>query len=404
MNTKTILSNVSAIFECLYYNLYDRLASIYRPHYIILGTNDGALYVWNGYLESLPEKIYQFSSRKSIYQITANYYYTLVLLEDGSAYRFFNGTGDTDYIRKLRDIQIKLQPFSLGPKLIGTNIDHLFWLNSRTATMLMNDSTAYGLYEEKQDTIIQVRNLEYFEGENILDHHGTCLAINRFMSTASVYTLNLTDFTTWKRDTFSFEGNFMKKVGDYLHEHPVYCDDLDDEMVEQEEIMNSMLPKSMVRSVHDKRTYLDFVKLYGSGDKDNPFVVTGGRDHRIIITDFVSHKVFFDETFEDVPRCCCVGLEKIYVGCDNGTIVIINQSDYDYEIISAGDKRFKRIEAKGKYVVAVDSSDFIFFIDKETMEPIGVKIDEGVKDIIEQSWRKLIILLTESGDLLQIEI
>ena len=38
------------------------------------------------------------------------------------------------------------------------------------------------------------------------------------------------------------------------------------------------------------------------------------------------------------------------------------------------------------------------------MEPIGVKIDEGVKDIIEQSWRKLIILLTESGDLLQIEI
>lgn len=412
---KTILSNVSAMY---WYDgipvLRELNSSRILRGSLICGTNDGTLYVYRPYSGSL-ENIYQFASQEPIYQIAANTYYIVVLLEDGSVYRFFNGNSK----RKVRG---RYQLFSYGPKLIGTNVGHLF----SPYTMLMNDSAAFGLYDEGQDTIVQIRNLEYFEGDNIFDQSCACLAINRFMSTASVYTLNLSDYATWKKDTFSYEGEFMSKVAETIQDSHSFSDDnknmeganiflddmfdFEDEMVEQEEIMNSLLPKSMVRSVHDKRTYLDFVKLYNSRDKDNPFVVTGGRDHRIIITDFVSHKVFFDETFESIPRCCCDSKEKIYVGCDDGTIVIINKSDYDYKVISVGDKMFKRIETnyKGEYVVAVNSDDVVFCIDTEIMEPVrGIKIDDIIKDVVKDSWHpsvERIYVLTGAGDLLQMEV
>lgn len=378
---KTVFTNVSAMcWSGMNFNESNKVGD----QILVFGTYDGGLYLRD---KETVEKIYQFSSEISIRQILVNRIDIAVLLEDGSVYRFNNS----------------VQDWCGGPKLIAQNVDYMF----NTYDMLMNDSTAYG-YLDKNDTIVPVRNLEYFEGDCIFDKYLSCLAINRFMSTASVYTLKLDNYKLWAKDTFSFDGEFMSKVGEYLQEHPVYCDDLDEEMIEQEEIMNSMLPESLVRSVHKRNTYIDFIKLYSSGDGDNPFVVTGGRDHRIIITDFVSHKVFFDETFDEVPRCCCVSRDKIFVGCDNGTIVIINKADYQFEEISVGEERFKLIKNyTDKYIVAVNSDDAVFCLDMENMQFAGEFIEnDSVIDVAITGDLSScpVLVLTESGELLQIEM
>lgn len=411
-----ILSNTSAMYwyDGMITGTHDLNFKI-RPGTLVLGTTDGALYEYLPYGNSL-EKIYQFSFQKSIQQIKVDRFYVVVLFDDGSVYRFYNGKDTKDCTVRIGGKEYRIKPFSDGPKLIGNNVDYIF----SPYTMLMNDSTEYGAYLDEKDTIVKVRDLEYFEGDNIFDQSGVCIAINRFMSTASVYTLNMNDYTTWKKDTFSFEGEFMSTVAKVIQNSERMADnskvgvvnlcltgELDDEMVQQEEIMNSMLPESMVRTVHEKHTCLDFVKLYDSKDKNNPFVVTGGRDHRIIITDFISHNVFFNETFDDVPRCCCVSGKKIYIGCDNGTIVIINKSDYDFEMISIGEKDFKYIETNwnGRFVIAVNSDDMVFCIDTEKMELGGEFIEGGVKDIVVDCWLPKgdhAYVLTESGDLLQI--
>ena len=380
---KAIFSNVSAMcWSGMNFNVSNKVGD----QTLVFGTYDGGLYLRDMNSETI-EKIYQFSTEKSIRQILVDKEYITVLLEDGSVHRFSNTT----------------QNFCGGPKIIAQNVDHMF----STHDVLMNDSTAYG-YLGNNDTIVPVRNLEYFEGDCIFDKYLSCLAINRFMSTASVYTLNLENYKTWAKDTFSFDGEFMSRVGEYLQEHPVYCDDLDEEMIEQEEIMNSMLPESLVRSVHKRNTYVDFIKLYPSADGDNPFVVTGARDHRIIITDFVSHKVFFDQTFDEAPRCCCVSRDKIFVGCDNGTIVIINKADYQFEEISVGEERFKLIKNyTDKYIVAVNSDDAVFCLDMENMQFAGEVIEnDSVIDvaITGDLTSCPVLVLTESGELLQMEM
>ncbi len=413
---KQILSNTSAL--CWYGGVpshFFRINKI-KSGSLILGTNDGSLYVYDSYSDSL-KKIYHFPSQESILQIKVDRFYVAVLLEDGSVYRFYNYEGTKDCRINDRGYPLKsslykkMKPFSDGPKLFADNVDHIF----SPYAMLMDDSTVFGRCFKADDTIKKVRDLEYFSGDKIFDLYGSCLAISNM--SASVYTLDMNDCTTWKMDTFSFEGEFMSNVAKVMQDSINnsddnetaavkigYIEELEDEMVKQEEIMNSMLPKSMVRVVHHKYAYLDFVKLYGSEDPYNPFVVTGGSDLRIIITDFISHKVFFNEKLDDIPRCCCVSEDKVYVGCDNGTIVIINKSDYNYEIISVGEKDFKCIETnwRGKYVVAVNYDDMVFCIDNEKMELGGEFIEEGVKDVVVGGDHAYV--LTESGDLFKFQM
>lgn len=263
---------------------------------------------------------------------------------------------------------------------VGGDVDHMF----NPYLLSVDDFSYLIVYSQKDEDEPNIRQVDYFQGDNIYDNLGSCLAINRYMSTANIYTLKLDDFTSWKEDTFSFDGDFLREVGRVLQENPVECDDFDEEMVEEEMAMVSMLPKHLVHSKHKKNTYVDFVKLYDSGDKDNPYVISGGRDHRIIITDFNSHKVFFDKEFENPPRCCCYNSEKIIVGCDEGEIVIIDKTSYESTVISLGEARLKFIKSlpEGRYIVVGNDDNAVFCYDLQEMKEVGFgMLDEKIKDI-----------------------
>ena len=282
---------------------------------------------------------------------------------------------------------------------IGENIDHMF-----NPFVLSVHNFAYLAIYSQNDGDVNVRRMDYFQGDNIYDILGSSLAINRYMSTANIYTLKLDDFTTWQEDTFSFDGDFFNEVRRELQENPVEYDNFSEEMVEQEMVMVSMLPKHLVHSEPKKYTYVDFVKLYDLGDMDNPYVVSGGRDRRIIITDFNFHKVFFDKEFENVPRCCSYNSEKIFVGCDEGEIVIIDKLSYESKVISLGEVMFKFIKAlsEGRYIVAVNNDNAIFCYDLQEMEVVSFElIEEEIKDI--QILRNHVFAIGAGGVMVDIE-
>lgn len=376
----TILSNVTAIYKL---NL----------NVILCGTSEGNILSYNAQTDELTE-LYRFQTGRPIIQMTVESGILGVIVQGDNSY-------DEEGIPEYSQIyHIALNDLSKGAVYVGKNADVMM----NPFTMLMYNSMFYGAYILRSGKVEFVRNMEFFEGENIFDQLGFCFAINRYMGSSKVYTLRMNDFANWKSDTFSFEGNFFCEIGEYLGEHPIECDDPDDIMVEQEEVMNSRLPSSMVSSVHHKFTYLDFVKLYDSGDKDNPFIVTGARDHKVVITDFNAHKVFFEKEFETSPRCCTHDTENVYVGFDEGAILIINKSTFIYQTISLGDERFKLIEAvgDGKYVAAVNSDNAVFYIDVENKEVVGFEqVEEGIKSLILSCNNAF--ALTNAGNLVKIE-
>ena len=273
-----------------------------------------------------------------------------------------------------------LNNLTAGAKKIAENVNDML----SPFYMFLYDYAYLGSYSPESGKGKIERKMDYFEGEDKFDKLGPCLAINRYMCTSNVFTLRLDDFTSWKEDTFSFEGKFLNEVGRFLEENPVKCENWENEIFEHEMVILSMLPKHLAYSKHMKFTYVDFIKLYESEDKNNLFVVSGGRDRRIIITDFNSHKVYFDETFENAPRCCSCNAEKIFVGCDEGEIVIIDKSTFEATIISLGDVRFRHIDAlaEGRYFVAGNYDNAVFCFDTEEMEVVGFEqLEERIKDV-----------------------
>ncbi len=326
----------------------------------IFGNHDGVIFTFNTETKEIRELL-KLGSHASVQQIAVEGT-SVGAISDGCAYLF------------------NLDNLAAGAKNISENVDYML-----TPFLLFLCNFAYlGSYSPESGEGKIERRMDYLQGENKFDKLGQCLAINRYMSTSNVFTLRLDDFTSWKEDTFSFDGEFFNEVGKFLEENPLECEDWEDEPFEEEIVILSMLPKHIAHSKHKKFTYVDFVKLYESGDKDNPFVVSGGRDRRIIITDFNSHKVYFDETFENVPRCCSHNAEKIFVGCDEGEIVIIDKSTYESTVISLGDVRFRHIDAlaEGRYFVAGNDDNAVFCFDTEEMEVVGFEqLEERIKDV-----------------------
>ena len=379
----TILNNVSAI--CV--------TEIKQSPYIIFGTKSGEIGIYDPQTSS-NELIYKFESGQPVLQIT-RYDNLLGILVQGDM------RPDEDGINEYSKVyHLNLKNLSAGAKCIGRNADHMF----DPFAMLMYNSILYGVYMSDQDKVVFIKNLEYFDGSAIYDQLGFCLAINRHMTTASVYTLRLDDLDSWQPDTFSYDSDFMCKIGAYLQMNPVDCEDPDDIIVEQEQIMNVNLPSNLVRSAHQKFTYIDFIKLYDSGDKNNPFVVTGGRDHRVIITDFNDHKVLFDQDFGSIPRACAHNDDKIFVVGNDGMIMTIDKSDYSYFEMTLGEERFKCVEAlpSGNHIVAVNTDDVVFCVDMDEQEVKGFfDMNEKVNDVAVLS--NCFYVLGESGKLVEIE-
>jgi WD40 repeat protein len=326
----------------------------------IFGDYEGVIFTFNTETKEIRELL-KLDSNAPVQQIVIEGT-SVGVISDGCAYLF------------------DLDNLAAGVKNISENVNYML----TPFLMFLCDSTYLGSYSPESENGKIERRMDYFQGENKFDKLGQCLVINRYMSTSNVFTLRLDDFNAWGEDTFSFDGEFFNEVGKFLEENPLKCEDWEDEPFEEEMVMLSMLPKHLAHSKHRKITYVDFVKLYESTDKDNPFVVSGGRDRRIIITDFNSHKVYFDETFENVPRCCSHNAEKIFVGCDEGEIVIIDKSTYESTVISLGDMRFRHIDAlaEGRYFVAGNDDNAVFCFDTEEMEVVGFEqLEERIKEV-----------------------
>lgn len=343
----TVSTNVSAICK-------------FDASTFICGNHEGVIFTFNTETKETIQLL-KLKTMASIEQIVVEDT-SIGVISDGDAYLF------------------DLNNLIAGAKKIAENVNDML----SPFYIFLDDYAYLGSYSPESGISKIERKMEYFQGGDKFDKLGQCLALNRYMCTSNVFTLRLDDFTSWKEDTFSFEGEFFNEVGRFLEENPVECEDCEDELFEQEIVMLSMLPKHLAHSEHVKSTYVDFVKLYESEDKNNPFVISGGRDRRIIITDFNSHKVYFDETFENVPRCCSHNAEKIFVGCDKGDIVIIDKSTFESTIISLGDVHFKHIDAlaEGNYFVAGNYDNAVFCFDTEEMEVVGFEqLDERIKDV-----------------------
>ena len=390
-----VLSNISAICKT------DRQLWNGIPYSAaICGTEDGSILIYD-YKTSSVKKLYQFSSRLPILQITIDRQILGVIVQGDGSY----DENDIPIYSYVYHIEIK--NLSKGAILIGTNADILL----NPYVMFMYDMLFLGVYVPKENKIKIARKFDYFQGDILFDISNLCLAINKHMVTASVYTLDLSDFSTWGKDTFSCDGDLIKDVAQFLEEK-TYCsygeigsyEVNENEIVEQEEVFNSRLPQKLVRSLHNKYTYLDFVKLYENIPyKDNPYIVTGGRDCRIIISNFNNNKVFFDKQFETIPRCCCHNVNYVFVGCDEGLIVKINKSNYVYSTFAFGEERFRFIDIFCKEsIVAVNTDNVVFCIDINLMEVIKIaEINEGVSKVI--ATEKGAYIVSETGKLITLE-
>lgn len=364
---------------------------------LLYGTEDGEVYYYDSSIGK-NFKLFSEPSHLRILQISTNNNIVGILTEG-------NMEEDEDEIMQYSFIyHLNLKTLDKAQK-VGINGDYLF----TPFSMLMYNNTFYGAYFAETNSFYPIRNIEYFENDkieyiendkikyiendkNLYDAEGFYFAINKYMYTATVYTLNIYDRTNWQEDTFSFEGRLLTQLRMQLSENQnseTYSmisgdfDDMDQEIVNQENILNKMLHPSMVRVGHNPYTYLDFVKMAPSDNPQNPYVISGGRDGKVLITNFIEHKVFFDETFDCIPRCCCVAGDKIYVGCDEGVIVIIDICTFKYRILSGiGEQNITKISADNKYIMTVNLDNAVFCLDAHTGEICGFEIcDDKVMDV-----------------------
>lgn len=346
---------------------------------LLYGTEDGEVYYYNSSIGK-NFKLFSEPSHLRILQISTNNNIVGILTEG-------NMEENEDEIMQYSFIyHLNLKTLDKAQK-VGINGDYFF----TPFSMLMYNNSFYGAYFAEKNSFFPIRNIEYFESdENLYDAEGFYFAINKY--TATVYTLNIYDRTNWQEDTFSFEGRLLTQLRMQLSEnqdsetYSMISGDLDDmtqEIVNQENILNKMLHPSMVRVGHNPYTSLDFVKMAPSDNPQNPYVISGGRDGKILVTNFIEHKVFFDETFDCIPRSCCVSGDKIYVGCDEGIIVIIDICTFKYRILTGiGEQDITRISADNKYIIAVNLDNAAFCLNAHTGEICGFEIcDDDVIDV-----------------------
>lgn len=208
--------------------------------------------------------------------------------------------------------------------------------------VMQYDNQLFSVYFPQLPGLRACYSLEWFYGTNVYDFDGEhCLAINRSMTSSTIYTIDLTSKKSIDEcDTFLFSGPYFSKLkaedaqrtvqnggtfGEFLNLGSVgmfNMDDFDDENIRNEERFNRLLDPSLVLKVHDPRTYLDFVRIV-KRENNESIVISGGRDHKVVVSTLFSHQVLATFPMDVSPRCGLYdGSRLFYVGHDSGVFNI----------------------------------------------------------------------------------
>jgi hypothetical protein len=271
-----------------------------------------------------------------------------------------------------------------------------------TRCVLQYDNQLFSVYFPHLAKIIPCYFLEFFYGTDVYDFDGQCLAINRSMASAVIYTFDLTSSKSVdERATFSFEGPYLSQIGDEdaVPGSITYksFDDLDEENLRNEAKFHSMIDSSLVLQVHYPRTYIDFVKIV-KGIYSESIVISGGRDHKVVISTFFSHKVLVQIDCDDMPCCGTYdGNRYFYFGCNDGQVGIIDLHDSHFKcrFVEVGEARIRKVRTSpdGLILVALNFDNVLLSLNCREMTITEIEqYDESVLDFYPVDNENIVVL------------
>lgn len=276
--------------------------------------------------------------------------------------------------------------------------------------VLQYDGQFISYFSEQKRDLVPFYSLELFMGTNIFDFDGVrYLAINRANQSSTIYTIDL-KAENLEYDVFSFEGRYLSNLdldnietdnnGEVGEIGVCPMDDLDDEDLRMQKAFHALINPNLVLEVHHPQTYLDFVKVVRISPK-LLYVVSAGRDHKVIVSSFFSHSVFMTIECESLARCGVYDhRQNFYFGCDNGEIGVINLIGLSHSFFQFGEDRFVKlmVSDNGKVLAALTCYNAIMCIDLSDFSLISIEeYDTNIKDF--SLTDNQVIVVTETGDL-----
>ncbi len=185
-----------------------------------------------------------------------------------------------------------------------------------------------------------------------------------------VYTYNIHS-EIWKDHSCDISSIRRKALDTMLTSEDEKCygeiynfSDLEDRIKFNFERFNKILPDSMVLKNHHPLTNTNFAKIAYFPNMEEPVVLTGARDHYVVLSTMYSHKELLRIYSEGIPSCACYGegLGCFYVLCYGSLLIIENQNFNFYKV--AMPKSLGRKISTNKFgnLIALENSDNVFFL------------------------------------------